>query len=78
MPKPVTLNQIRSVLPDRLFYTLNAYRYRYGLEPEVQFLPQMVPPGALALDVGAAWGSFSFWLAKSTRRIIASATLTRP
>jgi FkbM family methyltransferase len=69
--KPVTLNQIRAVLPDRLFYQLNSYRYRYGLEPEVQFLPQMVPAGALALDIGAAWGSFSFWLGKSTRRIIA-------
>jgi FkbM family methyltransferase len=69
--KPVSLNQIRAVLPDRIFYQLNAYRYRYGLEPEVQFLPQMVPAGSLALDIGAAWGSFSFWLAKRTRRIIA-------
>lgn len=68
---PLTLNQIRAVLPDRLFYQLNSYRYRYGLEPEVQFLPQMVPAGSLALDVGAAWGSFSFWLGKTTRRIIA-------
>jgi FkbM family methyltransferase len=69
--KPVTLNQMRAVLPDRLFYRLNAYRYRYGLEPEVQFLPEMVPAGSLALDVGAAWGSFSFWLAKRTPRIVA-------
>ena len=58
------------VLPDRLFFTLIAWQHRW-YEAELGQLRDLVPAGSLAVDVGAWWGPWTYWLSGLAGRVVA-------
>lgn len=71
MRAPVSINRVHAALPDRAFYRLNAYRYYWLLEPETRYLAEMVGPGSIAVDVGACWGAYLYWMARVAKQVVA-------
>jgi FkbM family methyltransferase len=53
-----------SVLPDPLFYRGIAAIYRVGYERHLLSLRQLIPEGSTAVDVGAWWGPWTYWLSR--------------
>lgn len=49
----------------------NTLRLTGGMEPEVAYLPHLVDPAKIAIDVGANRGTYTFALAKLAREVIA-------
>ena len=63
------LNHVASAIPARLFVPLVSWQY--GLyEPELRHLPEYVPPGRTAVDVGGWWGPWSWRLAKLVPEVV--------
>lgn len=58
------------LIPDRLFYRLLARQFRRQ-EPELRWLPVIVPPDRPAVDVGAWWGPWTYWLSARAPRVVA-------
>lgn len=58
------------LLPDRVFYRMEAVAMRRQ-EPELRRLAEFVPPRRAAIDVGAWWGPWTFWLSRGRRRVTA-------
>ena len=54
----------RSFLPDRLFYRGVAAAYRLRPERRLLLLNDFVPRGSAAVDVGAWWGPWTYWLSR--------------
>ncbi len=65
-----TRSRLIRVLPDRLIFTLIAWQHRW-YEAELGHLRDLVPPGTLAVDVGAWWGPWTYWLARRASRVVA-------
>jgi FkbM family methyltransferase len=59
--KPQSL--VAELVPPQLFVRLVALQYRF-FEPELRHLDAFVPLGKTAVDVGAWWGPWSWWLAR--------------
>ena len=57
-------NLARSVLPDPAFYRAVAASYRLRSERRLLLLDEMVPPGCTAVDAGAWWGPWTYWLSR--------------
>jgi FkbM family methyltransferase len=57
------------VLPSPLAMRLIAHHERRWGEPELRLLPRLVPPDAVAVDVGAAEGVYSWFLARRARQV---------
>jgi FkbM family methyltransferase len=57
-------DRIRSALPDRAFYRLIAASYRLRPERRLLLLDELVPRGCTAVDVGAWWGPWTYWLSR--------------
>jgi FkbM family methyltransferase len=57
-------NRIKSVLPDRAFYRMVATTYRLRPERRLLFLDELVPSGCIAVDAGAWWGPWTYWLSR--------------
>ncbi len=68
---PVSLNLIHRVLPKRWFFVLHAYRYKLFAEPETRFVEQMCDKDSTVVDVGACWGSYTYFFAKAAREVLA-------
>ena len=58
------------LLPDRLFYRAQAFAMRRQ-EPELRRLGEFVPSDRPAIDVGAWWGPWTYWLSRGGRRVTA-------
>jgi FkbM family methyltransferase len=54
----------RSLLPDPLFYRGVAAAYRLRPERRLLLLDDFVPRGSAAVDVGAWWGPWTYWLSR--------------
>jgi len=61
---------LAELLPDPLFYRLAALVLRWQ-EAELRHLRAFVPTDRLALDVGAWWGPWTFWLSRHARGVVA-------
>jgi FkbM family methyltransferase len=46
-----------------------AWQHRL-FEPELAHLAELVPPGSTAVDVGAWWGPWTYWLARTARQVV--------
>ena len=57
-------------IPDPLFYQLLARQFRWQ-EPELRCLSTFVPPDAPAIDVGAWWGPWTYWLSRQVPHVVA-------
>lgn len=57
-------------IPDPLFYRLLARQFR-SQEPELRRLSTFVPPDAPAIDVGAWWGPWTYWLSRQVPHVVA-------
>jgi FkbM family methyltransferase len=55
---------VRSVVPDKAFYRLVAASYRARAEERMLFLDEFAPRGSDAIDIGAWWGPWTYWLAR--------------
>lgn len=67
---PISLNLIHRILPARWFFVLHAYRYKLLVEPETRYVGQMVEPDETVVDVGACWGSYTYWFSKVARHVL--------
>lgn len=57
-------------IPDPIFYRLLARQFR-SQEPELRHLSTFVPPDAPAIDVGAWWGPWTYWLSRRVPHVVA-------
>jgi FkbM family methyltransferase len=48
---------------------LIAWQHRV-FEPELAHLRELVPPESTAVDVGAWWGPWTYWLARTARQVV--------
>jgi FkbM family methyltransferase len=55
-------------VPEPLFYRLVSWLH-YAGERELRMLRTFVPPDQVALDVGAWYGPWAYWLARIARRV---------
>ncbi len=70
MPLPLR-ERFTMLLPPSVFYRRRiAYEVRTG-EPELTVLPELMPRGGLAIDVGANQGFFAYALAQVADRVVA-------
>src|SRR3972149_7821790 len=58
-------------MPFRGFYRFRAYFYARSRYPELRFLKHLADPKAVALDVGANLGLYTFFLARACRHVYA-------
>ena len=65
-----SLSRLLHVLPDRLSFPLIAWQHRW-YEAELGHLRNLVPPRTLAIDVGAWWGPWTYWLSRVANRVVA-------
>ena len=56
--------RVRSLLPDSVFYRAVAATYRLRSERRLLFLDELVPSGCTAVDAGAWWGPWTYWLSR--------------
>jgi FkbM family methyltransferase len=56
--------RIRSLLPDPAFYRAVAAAYRLRSERRLLLLDELVPRGCTAVDIGAWWGPWTYWLSR--------------
>lgn len=64
------LGRLVERLPDPLFYWLLARQYRLQ-EPELRQVQVIVPQTLPAIDVGAWWGPWTYWLSRWVSHVIA-------
>ncbi len=58
-------NLAQSRLPDSLFYRLAATAYRLRYERALlRLVGDLIPRGSTAVDVGAWWGPWTYWLSR--------------
>jgi FkbM family methyltransferase len=57
------LSRLASTLPEWCFVRLLAWQYRF-FEAELRHLRALVPQNRTAVDVGAWWGPWTWWLAR--------------
>jgi FkbM family methyltransferase len=62
------LSLVVRLLPDSIFVWLAAHLHR-RVEPEMRVIVQRCDPGGTALDVGAWYGPWSYWLARRVDRV---------
>jgi FkbM family methyltransferase len=55
-------DRIKNLLPARLYYPYKISREARAVEPELRMLPELVPVGCTAIDVGANRGYYSWAL----------------
>lgn len=58
-------------LPPPLLYRAMAWKMRLIGEAEVRLLPRLVPRDKIALDIGANYGAYTFWLERLAKAVIA-------
>jgi FkbM family methyltransferase len=56
--------RVRSLLPDPVFYRATAFTYRLRSERRLLFLDEFVPSEGTAVDAGAWWGPWTYWLSR--------------
>ena len=57
-------DRVQSSLPDAAFYRVVAAAYRLRAERRLLLLDELVPWGCTAVDVGAWWGPWTYWLSR--------------
>lgn len=57
-------SRARSLLPDPVFYRGVAAAYRLRAERRLLLLNEFVPRGSTAIDAGAWWGPWTYWLSR--------------
>jgi FkbM family methyltransferase len=62
------LSKLADVMPDRFFVRTVAWQYRF-FEPELRHLRELVPMNRTAIDVGAWWGPWTWWLARTASEV---------
>lgn len=62
------LSLVARTMPSRLFVPMMAMQYRL-CEPELRRLDDFVPANRGAVDIGAWWGPWSWWLARRCPRV---------
>jgi FkbM family methyltransferase len=62
------LSKLANVVPDRFFVRTVAWQYRF-FESELRHLRELVPRNRTAIDVGAWWGPWTWWLARIARDV---------
>jgi FkbM family methyltransferase len=56
--------RVHRLLPDPVFYRAVAASYRLRPERRLLLLDELVPRGCAAVDVGAWWGPWTYWLSR--------------
>ena len=62
-------DHLRRSLPEPLFYRAVAAAYRARAEQRLLFLDALVPPRRVAVDAGAWWGPWTFWLSRRASEV---------
>jgi len=62
------LAAVADMLPPKALVRIASIQYRY-FEPELRHLSEFVPRDKDAVDVGAWWGPWSFWLSRAAQRV---------
>ena len=62
-------DKARSLLPDPAFYRAVAAAYRLRPERRLLLLSEFVPPACTAVDVGAWWGPWTYWLSRRAESV---------
>ena len=62
-------DRLKLLLPGRLYYRHKIAKLLHAGEPELGILPDLVPAGCVALDVGANRGCYSYALAQIAKRV---------
>ncbi|HSS10271.1 MAG TPA: hypothetical protein VLL25_10315, partial [Acidimicrobiales bacterium] len=62
-------SKIVGVVPPRSLFALIAHQYRLS-EPELRHIRTLVPADALAVDVGAWWGPWTYWLSRTAKQVV--------
>lgn len=72
------VNQISTItrhaadaLPPRLFHLATAAAFRARREQRLLFIDDLVPRGGVAVDAGAWWGPWTYWLARRCNQVLA-------
>jgi FkbM family methyltransferase len=64
------LSRLASLLPDKWFVRAIAHAHR-RFEPELARVVSSCPAGGTAVDVGAWYGPWTYWLARRVERVVA-------
>lgn len=59
------------VSPASAFFIHTSLYWLRKVEPEIRLLPMLCEPDAMALDVGAHYGIYSYFMARHSRQVIA-------
>jgi FkbM family methyltransferase len=62
------LRAVADRLPPKVLVRIAAIQYLF-FEPELRHLDDFVPKGKAAVDVGAWWGPWSYWLARRSPQV---------
>ena len=60
---------LKLMIPSRLYYSHKVAKGIRGAEPELAILPDIVPAGCTAIDIGAYRGVYSYALSRIARRV---------
>src|SRR5207247_9735926 len=60
---------LKLMIPSRLYYSHKIAKGIRGAEPELAILPDIVPAGCTAIDIGAYRGVYSYALSRIARRV---------
>lgn len=64
------ITSLSKALPDRIYYRVNSWAFPRQ-EPEIRAIRELVTPGTTAIDVGAWWGPWTYWLSWRAGKVIA-------
>lgn len=60
---------LKSLLPTGILYMYRAHRAYWLGERELHFLRELVPADLVAIDVGANYGEYAYWLEKLSNKV---------
>lgn len=64
-------SQLKKKLPEKISLPLLAWKHKIFGEKELRYLKHYVAPGRQSIDVGANWGSYTYFLSKYSSYVIA-------
>jgi FkbM family methyltransferase len=62
-------SRLASALPAPVLYRAAAYGFRARKEQRILLLDDLVPSGGTAVDAGAWWGPWTYWLSRRADRV---------